>query len=495
MSILLILLLCALTRAEMCLRILKNKSDYPAILRIPGRIRKWNSTTKQFELLEALALNRSAICSVQYTNDMRGKTITVATDMMLPYVMINANNTKVSGYIGDVWTTLEETLKFKTIYRKEGLEMFQLLFQGRVDAVLAASAIHSYSAGYYTYSTPVTTSSYALFVQPEGSTVSKWWYSNIFSYGLWLTTFLSALFLAATIMMTYSIKKITCKDYVDCDDELAAPSFNLLCVLGGISGQGFQKLPTCWSLRVIVISSLLMGMLLSCGFSSTLTSSLASKGVSLPLTSLQDVSMKRTHSLCIRNDSTAYLHLTTDWSPLGELRPEWKGLVNNGCPDMRNRKNLASELCQPGMVYLEAPDVFFSVYQKVRNKCSIVQIPGVYWRLKLAILHARAAKHRHLINDYLLRLRSVGILTYLEKKWISKELHHDSTNQQWRSFSPVEYEHIHVISLGLFAMMIISVIICIAENIYFILTSAKKKQLTIPRIVKTRRQITSPRLY
>jgi len=59
-----------------------------------------------------------------------------------------------------------------------------------------------------------------------------------------------------------------------------------------------------------MLSLLLMGMLLSFGFSSTLTSCLASKGNSVALDDLEDVAVKRTHSLCVRNNSGAYRHFT-----------------------------------------------------------------------------------------------------------------------------------------------------------------------------------------
>jgi hypothetical protein len=59
-----------------------------------------------------------------------------------------------------------------------------------------------------------------------------------------------------------------------------------------------------------MLSLLMMGMLLSYGFSSTLTSCLASKGNSVALDDLEDVAVKRTHSLCVRNNSGAYRHFT-----------------------------------------------------------------------------------------------------------------------------------------------------------------------------------------
>jgi len=69
-------------------------------------------------------------------------------------------------------------------------------------------------------------------------------------------------------------------------------------------------MPKSLSLRLIILSSLVTGMLMTWGFSSTLISCLANKGNSVSLTNLEDVAKKKTHSLCIRNNSMAYAHFT-----------------------------------------------------------------------------------------------------------------------------------------------------------------------------------------
>ena len=81
------------------------------------------------------------------------------------------------------------------------------------------------------------------------------------------------------------------------------------------------------------------------------------------------------------------------------LKQEWRELVNKNCPDMNNVEDFGSKFCKSGLVYLEAPDIFHAIYQKVRrDDCQIVQIPESYWSLRLAFLHARSATHRHLID-------------------------------------------------------------------------------------------------
>ncbi|XP_028049514.1 uncharacterized protein LOC105835450 [Monomorium pharaonis] len=448
--------------AEMCIGLLRNRAETRKIRRRPGHISLWNAITGEFEQLEALKSNNTAFCSVNAVNDLRGKTLVVATDSMHPYVIINGN--EVTGIIGDIWTILEETLKFKTIYRRARRTIVATLMNGDTHALLIATAMYIYPSSHYAYSVPFTTNSYALFVQSDGAIDTKWWYVNIFSRGLWLAFFASIICIACSIVGIYRIKKFVYADYGECDDELSSLSFNLLYVLGG---QGFQKVPKSFSLRLIILSSLVMGMLVSCGFSSTLTSCLANKGNSVSLTNLNDVVLKRTHSLCIRNDSTAYVHFTVDGLPEGDLQDDWKELLNHDCPDMRDSEAVAAKLCSPGFAYFEAPAVFLPVYRKVEHECDIVQLPDNYWSVRLAFLHARASQHRKLIDNYLMRMRSAGILSYLEKKWISQQTYSQSSYLQSNSFQPVEYMHVRL-TTGLFYIMVtISIFICILENIWY----------------------------
>lgn len=73
-----------------------------------------------------------------------------------------------------------------------------------------------------------------------------------------------------------------------------------------------------------------------------------------------------------------------------------------------------------------------------------------------------------------MRMRSAGILNYLEKKWISQQTYSQSNYLQSSNFQPVEYMHIRLTTLLFFMTMIISIFICILENIWYKLQHARK---------------------
>lgn len=75
----------------------------------------------------------------------------------------------------------------------------------------------------------------------------------------------------------------------------------------------------------------------------------------------------------------------------------------------------------------------------------------------------------------LMRMRSAGILNYLEKKWISQDVYTQSNYLQSNSFQPVEYMHIRLTTMFFSMMVIISVFICILENMWYKLQYARKK--------------------
>ncbi|XP_076381342.1 putative glutamate receptor isoform X2 [Megalopta genalis] len=467
MNVALLTIFVACSAAETCIRFLQNSEEKTIFRTIPGQVCRWNRFAQQFEEIEAVRLNGTAVCSVGMSDDLRGKTIVVATDTMHPYVTRSSNDASVSGFIGDIWTTLEQVLGFRTIYRKAGPSASQTLMNGQAHALLVATVIYSDTSGYYSYSTPITTISYALFVQSDGTRVSQQWYTNVFSRGLWWTILAYTLATAAIVAGTRCLRKFARTGRSENDREFSSASFDLLVVLGCLSGQGCQKAPTAWSLRLIVLSDLIAGMLLAGGFSSTLTSHLAIRGNSVPLSSLEDASRKRSHSVCVRNDSSAYIRFTVDGSPRGELKKEWRDLVNNECPDMRNATALDSRrLCDRGFAYLEVPDVFLPIYRRARTECRIVRTPGSYWSLKISFLHARFGDHRRLIDTYLMRLRSAGILKYLEAKWTSKGTEDSEVDRS--TFRPVEYAHVHPLLLGLVYATLFSSLVCVLENLWYV---------------------------
>lgn len=88
-------------------------------------------------------------------------------------------------------------------------------------------------------------------------------------------------------------------------------------------------------------------------------------------------------------------------------------------------------------------------------------------RFFLILLKKKKKKNFYDSTDSLMRMRSAGILNYLEKKWISMDIYSQSNHLHWSTFQPVNYEHIHLAFFEFTVMVTISIIICILENIWY----------------------------
>lgn len=64
-----------------------------------------------------------------------------------------------------------------------------------------------------------------------------------------------------------------------------------------------------------------------------------------------------------------------------------------------------------------------------------------------------------------MRLRSAGLLKYLESKWMPKGI--ESLEVDRSMFQPVEYAHVHFLLLGLVYATILSALVCVLENIWY----------------------------
>lgn len=65
---------------------------------------------------------------------------------------------------------------------------------------------------------------------------------------------------------------------------------------------------------------------------------------------------------------------------------------------MENEIELRTNLCRPGVVYVENPDVFEKQYRHIQNKCQIMKVRGSYWSSKISFMHYRGSKYWKIIN-------------------------------------------------------------------------------------------------
>ncbi|KAH0555138.1 uncharacterized protein LOC123263297 isoform X1 [Cotesia glomerata] len=472
----------SVTNAEVCLQILRNKNEFESAMYYSGRIRKWNEATKEFDHFESLTGNGTLVCTVDYLDNITGQDVIVAVDTMLPYVEEGTNGT-VDGYIGSIWNVLEESLKFKSKYKNGTGYKLDIFFSGGCNVLLGPVIIDKYYGGHCQYSHQLTTISYSLYTREVAARVSMWWYIRIFRRDLWFATIFYIVGISGVLFGMYRLKKMACSNYIESNNEFAEWSFNFLCVLGGITGQGVQNLPSSWSLRCLILTSLIISVLITCGFNSTLMSHLSISGTMMPFNDLHGIYLNGhgSYSICVRSKDGPGIYLKQmerNWTEMGFHIDNIMNRLN--CPKMEDKQDIKSKLCDKDKrIYFEAPEIFLSVYREVKHKCNIVKVAEHIQPRKISFLATTSWPYRKLINKYLLKFRTAGILNYFEHKFISREF--PDTYDSKFSSEIVTFEHIQLIFMGLCIMYIVSAIICIAENIWVAFANNNKVQRIISR--------------
>ncbi|XP_069676419.1 glutamate receptor ionotropic, delta-1-like [Periplaneta americana] len=322
---------------------------------------------------------------------------------------------QVSGYIGELWAILERTLQFKSVMRRAGFEEgLSLLKSGEADAMLQPVVVTGNNIGDYDFTRPVASSWYELYVRaPEGQ-ASAQSHFTVWGPNVWMAT------LATTALLTVAVR-LMCKCGAFEEDggtrrrQRVTLSLCFLSVLGSLGSEGFQLRPSSVSGRVLMVTTLLFGLLLYNSYSAVLVASLAVTNPTLPFNDLDDVAKKGTHALCVRNLSYAYMRLKES-EAAKEVAPQWREVVaRKPCGNAVTKRDLEAVLCRWGVAVLETPS---NMAVTKESACHMKQIRGHYFAVPVSLEFRANLPYTHLINFYINRLQTSGILQYLRSKWV-----------------------------------------------------------------------------
>lgn len=202
-------------------------------------------------------------------------------------------------------------------------------------------------------------------------------------------------------------------------DRLGNPNLGIciLSVLGSIGSEGFQLKPSSASGRLLMMTTLLFSLLLYNSYSAVLMASLAVTNPTLPFSNLEDVARKGTHALCVRNLSYAYMRLKERESN-EEVAPRWRDVVSRKpCSNIVDNRDLEAALCEWGVAVLETPPNMGVVIENASLSCQMKQIRGQYFAVPVSLELRARFPYTSLINSYIHRLQTSGILHYLRTKW------------------------------------------------------------------------------
>ncbi|XKL67962.1 hypothetical protein PGB90_003453 [Kerria lacca] len=415
--------------------------------------------------------------------------LNVVVHNIFPYLSVEENETIIiSGYMGELWSIIENALYFKNNFIKTRFdEGKQLLMNGSADVMLLPSVVTNTDVDEFEVSVPVAKSWYELYTKRKGDGATSVSYVETWNSSLWLA-FLSTI-VTLSIILWIMLKTRTKyglddhkttnfqtnisrkKKQMLCNNQnttlLETRSITLwtcfLIVLGTITNQGnlgFNINTKSTSLRIIMLVVLFFGLLMLNSYSAVLVSRLAVEKDDILFLTLKSIIDKNTHVLCIRESSYAYLMFKENERDT-ELMPIWRSIINqHPCENTTSVADIATVLCEDDTVVLETPHIIASIFES--PKCLITRMPGRYATAYTTLLMKKGFKFKKKINELLQKLQTAGIIDYLQRKWLSRRI---PQNSNLSSNKPVTINHINGVLLVYGLVIILALAILFVEKI------------------------------
>ncbi|XP_034234135.1 uncharacterized protein LOC117641128 isoform X2 [Thrips palmi] len=318
----------------------------------------------------------------------------------------------LTGYLGDLWSIFEKTLNFRSVYMRASGNTARFMLHSEVaDVYLSATVVTTEEDDQFYHTQPVVTHWYHLFVRKGAPQVSADSYIRALSPSMWAMT------LAAVLLLCVVLRAMVwLRTAVGMGSGMEPANTSLghcfLAVLGCICTQGWQESPSCLSIRLIVVTTLLFGYLLCNSYSAVLISYLASGHSTAPFSGLDDVAKKGTHVLCVRNESYAYLTL--------KRSGKWASVLNKGvCRDASQSERVADALCDTPAVALEIPSVMAASLE-ARPDCRgrVQRVRERMQRGTASVLLRPGFPYTRALDYMITRCRATGVLDRLEKTYL-----------------------------------------------------------------------------
>ncbi|XP_017787236.1 PREDICTED: uncharacterized protein LOC108569960 [Nicrophorus vespilloides] len=389
---------------------------------------------------------------------MENRSVRVVADNMLPYITsCNDSDVRLGGFLGDIWHTVKDRLHFNHSVQSVDYDTgIKLMTQRKADVMLAA-VVYKKGLKHVEYSQPYFYNWYHLYMKKPEATASSSYYLKTLDTNLWTASITLLLTFGFILCLT---NKLT--NRLGYGNRDLAISTCLFTVFSGLLNQGYDPGVKSTSARIQVLTCLLFGFLLYSAMNAVLVAQLASYEFALPFKSLEEVSIKRTHSICVRTNSFVY----NDFIDSNRsLSPEWKGLVNGpGCLDLNDQKNVAPVLCRDNVVVLESRTVISTVRRRFPISCEIAYLKDKLFVKPNSFLMLKTFPLKNIIQMEIQKLADFGMLKRIQQHWVSDPENEKSIDQI--TFSQVTIHHVCSILILLLTTIGVSLIILTVEIIY-----------------------------
>uniref|UniRef100_A0A2S2QSV1 Glutamate receptor, ionotropic kainate 3 n=1 Tax=Sipha flava TaxID=143950 RepID=A0A2S2QSV1_9HEMI len=314
----------------------------------------------------------------------------------------------------------------------------------------------------FDFSIPIFKSWYELYSKYTANRATSMSYLVTWSPEVWIAFVLTMFLIVMCMWFVAKTRHFSNMSTDDTADESLSLTSYFFVVWGSICSQGLHTVNTnACSVRVVSWVTLLFGLCISTSYSAVLFSRLTVDKSGLAIPTLDSVARMKTHVLCVRRSSFAYLLFKAKETDV-MLMEKWRGLLNEPpCPQYENGniEVMAKTVCSDqNVLVLETPNVMARA-MAAQNGCRVVSLAGRHAVAYASLLTTKGSPYTSKMNQILVSLFTNGIADYLQKKWLSRAFK-DRTYTEADSIG-VTIGHVH----GLMVVFGLSVAVAVAVMI------------------------------
>uniref|UniRef100_A0A8D9EA54 Glutamate receptor 3 n=1 Tax=Cacopsylla melanoneura TaxID=428564 RepID=A0A8D9EA54_9HEMI len=363
-----------------------------------------------------------------------------------------------------------------------------MLMNGTADVRLVPVIVTTADNEDFDFTLPVAQNWYELFTRSDDDGASSLSYIVTWSDKLWFAFAGTCLLLS---LITYSMLYLRYNYRLEkLDDEIVDPATAVspdegnplnktelmmkqkytnislgncfLNVLGSFTSQGCECPSRSYSIRLVILVCLFFGLLMNTSYSAVLVSRLATGQKEILFPTLTSVAQAKTHTLCVRTGSFAYVKLKERETD-SQLKPEWRDIVNKlpACLNESSQQNIANAICKDNVVVLETPIIMAAILKDLErtNSCPVMRMAGRNAKAVASLFMTKWNPLRQDFNEIIFRMHTTGILDYLQQKWLSRTM----PDYKELVSSEVRMDHIAGVLLVYFLAILLSSCILMIE--------------------------------
>ncbi|KAJ9585426.1 hypothetical protein L9F63_002773 [Diploptera punctata] len=406
---------------------------------------------------------------------LHGITLRATTITSQPTVVLIEDETgiqSVSGYLGDIWTTVENSLNFTTAFMKAnafGVKrndtwngMIQDLLMNSADIAISQLTITLDRLQVVSFTAPILHDRYEFFLRkPKSSEITWKEFLEPFSTGLWFTVCGAIVFLSLILTAVNVLGRRYGK--LEANEHHKYTLCNTLFYIFGIFClQGIEAEPRATSGRLVWLTAYVSSVVLVAAYSASLISYLTRERELILFKDLKGLLQDGSFRLGVVNNSAEFDIFEKSKNPL--IRKLYNKYLTRRENVFGSYDAGVEAACSSRLVFMDSS----LLKQRDLHNCQLTTLPGESFPVTMTYAMAKHSPYRAIINNKLQKLKNIGAMKKLETLWLTSKV--QQLNNSW---DVVNFNNVVPLLVLLTVGVFIASLIVLIEKQWFKLKARK----------------------